>query len=126
MVDCLLDTNVVVDLYHGYEPARAWITTQNAPGITRAVVLEVLEGVQDNPSLRQTLKLLDDFELMELTVSDFDWATRQLIKYRLSHNIDAFDCLIAAPSYRLQLPLYTRNLRHFAPLLGKLAQEPYA
>jgi hypothetical protein len=32
----------------------------------------------------------------------------------------------SAPSYRLQLPLYTRNLKHFAPLLGKLAQEPYA
>jgi hypothetical protein len=31
----------------------------------------------------------------------------------------------SAPSYRLQLPLYTRNLKHFAPLLGKLAREPY-
>jgi hypothetical protein len=32
---------------------------------------------------------------------------------------------IAAPSYRLQVPLYTRSLKHFAPLLGRLAQQPY-
>jgi predicted nucleic acid-binding protein len=54
------------------------------------------------------------------------WAREKLLKHRLSHNIDAFDCLIAAPSYRLQFPLYTRNLKHFTPLLGKLAQQPYS
>ncbi len=125
MATCLLDTNILVDLYRGYEAARTWIATLSAPGITRAAVLEVLEGVEDSQSLRQTLSLLDDFELVELTVSDFDWATRQLTMYRLSHNVDAFDCLIAATSYRLQLPLYTRNLKHYTPLLGALAQEPY-
>lgn len=25
----------------------------------------------------------------------------------------------------LQLPLYTHNLKHFAPLLGDLARQPY-
>jgi len=35
------------------------------------------------------------------------------------------DCLIAAAAFRLQVPLHTRNLKHFAPLLGELAQEPY-
>jgi len=53
------------------------------------------------------------------------WATEQLIVFNLSHNIDVFDCLIAAVSHRLQIPLYTRNLRHFEPLLGPLARPPY-
>ena len=35
------------------------------------------------------------------------------------------DLLIAAPSQRLQLPLYTHNLKHLSPLLGTLAQKPY-
>jgi len=43
----------------------------------------------------------------------------------LSHGIGAFDCLIAAPSFRLQIPLYTLNLRHFASLLGSRVQRPY-
>jgi predicted nucleic acid-binding protein len=97
----------------------------NAMAVTRAVWLDVLQGVENNQEQGRATTLLNDFELIELTVSDFDWATRQLLRLRLSHNVDAFDCLIAAPSYRLQLPLYTRNMKHFAPMLGKLAIKPY-
>jgi predicted nucleic acid-binding protein len=39
--------------------------------------------------------------------------------------IGMMDCLIASVSLCLQLPLYTRNLRHFTPLLGTLAVKPY-
>lgn len=35
------------------------------------------------------------------------------------------DCLIAAPAQRLGVPLYTRNLKHFSPLLGDLAVMAY-
>ena len=48
-----------------------------------------------------------------------------LIRLKLNYNIDPFDCLIAATSYRLQTPLYTRNLKHFRPLLRSLTQRPY-
>lgn len=34
-------------------------------------------------------------------------------------------CLIAAPSARLKIPLFTRNLKHLVPLLDALAVEPY-
>lgn len=125
MVTGLLDSNIVVDLLREREVARAWVAEQGRLGITRAVWLEVIEGARDSVGLRRALALLNEFELVEFTVSDFDWATQQIIRYRLSHNVDAFDCLIAAPSYRLQLPLYTRNVKHFVPLLGKLAQAPY-
>jgi predicted nucleic acid-binding protein len=45
--------------------------------------------------------------------------------FTLSHGVGIMDCLIASVSYRLQVPLYTRNLKHFTPLLGALAQTPY-
>lgn len=44
---------------------------------------------------------------------------------RLSQNVDMMDCLIAASVHRLGLPLYTRNLKHFLPLIGDLACKPY-
>ncbi|MEZ4670167.1 MAG: hypothetical protein R3E39_19855 [Anaerolineae bacterium] len=50
---------------------------------------------------------------------------KQLFRLRLSHNVDSFDFLIAALAHRLQLPLYTRNLKHFGPLLGGLAVVAY-
>jgi predicted nucleic acid-binding protein len=125
MVKALLDTNIIVDLLRKHPIAEQWLMEQRDLAVSRSVWLEVLQGVEDSAEQRRAITLLNDFELVELTVSDFDWATRQLTRYHLSHNVDAFDCLIAAPSYRLQLPLYTRNLKHFTTLLGKLAQQPY-
>lgn len=76
---------------------------------------------------RQTdlLKLLDQFQLVYPIARDMDWAMQQLKTYHLSHNVDMLDCLIAAPVHRLQMTLYTRNLKHFVPLLNTLASQPY-
>jgi predicted nucleic acid-binding protein len=35
------------------------------------------------------------------------------------------DALIASAAYRLRVPLFTRNLKHFQPMLGPLVQKPY-
>ena len=125
MVKGFVDTNIIVDLLRGHQAAQNWIASQQDLAITRAVWLEAIEGALDSHHQRLTLGLLNQFGLEELTVSDFDWAARQLLRFRLSHNVDAFDCLIAAPSYRLQLPLYTLNMKHFVPILAKLAVQPY-
>jgi predicted nucleic acid-binding protein len=50
----------------------------------------------------------------------------QLERFQFSHRIGMEDCLIAAVAYRLQIPLYTHNLKHMTPLLGTLAVKPYA
>ncbi len=125
MVIGLLDTSIVIDLLRGYAPANAWLAGQSQRGVTRIVWLEVIEGAQTRHKQEEALRLLKRFDLEELTSSDLSWATEQLIRLRPSYEIDSFDCVIAATSYRLQLPLYTMNLKHFTPLLGNLAQAPY-
>jgi len=125
MVRALLDANILVDILPNYSPAENWLANQSDLGITPVVWLEIIEGADNLTEQQRAISLLNDFELVELTVSDVEWAVRQLIRFRLSHNVEAFDCLIAAPSCRLQLPLYTRNNKHFALLLGGLAQQPY-
>lgn len=60
-----------------------------------------------------------------VTNEDIEWATTALIEHYLKGNVDPFDCFIAATAHRLQVPLYTRNLKHFTPLLRKLTQKPY-
>lgn len=63
--------------------------------------------------------------MLYLTQGDLDWAMQAQMQYELSHGVGMMDCLIASVSYRLQIALYTHNLKHFAPLLGSLAQPPY-
>ena len=121
----LLDSSIVIDLLRKYPPADNWLHSQGQLGVTRVVWWEVIEGAPDKSRQQRALKLLTRFTLVELTVPDMIWATNALIRVNLSHNVDAFDCLIASVSYRLQLPLYTTNMKHFVPLLDALAQRPY-
>ena len=125
MVTALLDTAVLVDVLRGYAPAVSWLAQQEVLGVSDVVWLEILEGATNRRMERTALQLLKRFERIATSTQDTDWAIRQLLRFHLSHGIDAMDCLIAASSYRLSVPLYTRNLKHFVPLLGELARRPY-
>lgn len=125
MVTCLLDTAVLVDLVRKHPPALYWVASQDQPGVCSIVWLEMLQGAQNKQDQQKALKLLQSFEKVDVEVVDMDWAIASLLKYGLSHNAGALDCLIASVSHRLQMPLYTRNLKHFTPLIGPLAKSPY-
>jgi predicted nucleic acid-binding protein len=125
MVTALLDTAVVVDVLRGYPPAVAWLDQQGHLGVSTVVWLEIIQGASDRRAEQVALRLLQRFERIDATTADVDWALHQLLRFHLSHGLDAMDALIAAASYRLSLPLYTRNIKHFTPLLGSFAQKPY-
>lgn len=121
----LLDTAILVDLLRGYPPATLWLKGQPQLGVSPVVWLEILDGVTNRTDQERAVKLLGHFLRTEVLPNDFDWAIRQALALRLSHNVDVMDCLIAASAYRLDVPLFTRNLKHFQPLIGSLAQRPY-
>jgi predicted nucleic acid-binding protein len=87
--------------------------------------MEVIDGCENKQALLKVLDALKTFELVQIEIQDVDWAHDKLAEFRLSHNVDPFDCLIASTPHRLQIPLYTRNLKHFTPLIGELAIQPY-
>ncbi len=125
MVTALVDSSIIIDLLRGFEPADQWLIAQTQLGLVRVVWIEVLQGAPNLNKQQQALKMLRRFELVELITDDLVWATEMLIKYGLSHNAKGYDCMIAAVSQRLNLPLFTHNLKHFMPLIGSLAVRPY-
>ncbi len=125
MVNALLDSAIVVDLLRNHPPAVDWLARQAGLGATPVVWLEIIEGARDLFSQRRALKLLRRFDRVDIEPEDARWAIGKALEYRLSHGVGIMDCLIAAANHRLQLPLYTRNLKHFSPLLGSLARSPY-
>lgn len=50
---------------------------------------------------------------------------QKIERLRLSHGVTVNDCLIASVAHRLQIPLYTHNLKDMTPLIGELAVKPY-
>ena len=125
MVVGLIDSAILIDYLRGYSPSGQWIHSMNHLGVSRAVLLELIEGTADKRAYRKVIELVGQFELVDTTTEDVRWATDMLVQYRHSHNVDTFDCLIAASSFRLDVPLYTRNHKHFAPMLGNSVIIPY-
>ncbi|MCL4255012.1 MAG: PIN domain-containing protein [Anaerolineae bacterium] len=123
----IVDSTVIIHLYRKYSPAINWaksLTTQL--GITTISWLEVVVGAPSKAGLATSKVIMNQFNLVHLTTSDQDWAIQQLEKYRLSHGIGLNDCLIASIAFRLQVPIYTHNLKHMELLLGKnLVIKPY-
>lgn len=87
--------------------------------------MEVVGGGENKVERLRSARLLQQFNMMYMADSDFDWAMQKQMQYELSHGVGMMDCLIASVSHRLQLPLYTHNLKHFVPLIESLAQKPY-
>jgi predicted nucleic acid-binding protein len=119
-----LDTSVLVDVGRGYQPATFWLSSQPLLAIVPTVRMELVAGAKNKTEQMKAIRLAAKFQMIYFTQVDLDWAMQQVI-YTLSHNVGMNDCLIACIAHRLQLPLYTTNLKHFAPLLDSLAQKPY-
>lgn len=126
MVKALLDTTILVDLLRQYEPAHQWYARQSDLGVSAMVWVELLQGSVNRQAQEKALRLLNSLDYIEVEKADFAWAIEALVKFALSHNIAGADALIAATSRRLDVPLYTRNLKHFKPLIGERAQSPYS
>jgi predicted nucleic acid-binding protein len=125
VVTGLVDSSILIDVMRNYSPAQAWLGQQGQLGVTRIVWLELLEGAENKTKQLQAILLLKRFVLIPMTDTDMVWAVEKMTRFGLSHNVDAFDCLIASVHPRLNLPLYTRNLKHFRPLIAHLAISPY-
>jgi predicted nucleic acid-binding protein len=127
MITGVVDSTVVIHILRKNMVAAAWLAAQPEQlAITPVAWMEVIYGASGKRGQVTARALLGQFELVYLTVADVDWAMQQLLTYRLSHGSTIMDCLIASVCHRLQVPLYTHNLRDMRVLLGAtLPVQPY-
>jgi predicted nucleic acid-binding protein len=122
----IVDTTVILHYFRNYGNARLWVDTQPFRlSIVSITWLEVMSGVSSKANQIQSKNVLGKFDLLYPSSIDQQWAMQQLEHFQFSHHIGKDDCLIAAVAYRLQIPLYTHNLKDMTPLIGALAIQPY-
>src|SRR5262245_46483950 len=122
----IVDTTVIIHIFRGYAPAISWFTSFSKPlGVTTISYLEIIYGAGSKAKQASCKTLLNQFNLLHLKSIDQDWAIQQLEAYRLSHGIATNDTLIASVAHRLQIPLYTHNIKDMTPIIGNLAIKPY-
>jgi hypothetical protein len=123
----IIDTNILIDLSHNYAPAIQWATRnpELALGLPSLVRMEMVMGAVDKVDLGRLIRFMKPFPVIYPTDIDAKWAMEQFETYYLSHQIEVIDCLIAAMSFRLQLPIYTRNIRDYTVFSGVSTVLPY-
>lgn len=123
----LLDTDVMVDLMRGYEPALAWLDSLEAEtiGIPGLVAMELLQGCRDRMEQQQVERVLRLYALCWPTEHDCARALDGFAEYHLSHGIGVFDALVAETAAGLGIQLATFNERHYRVVSALQTIRPY-
>lgn len=127
MVDGIIDSTILIDFLRKTNTAIAWkssVAKLNL-SITSIIWMEIVQGATDKQKRQQILKFLKQFPVEYATPSDNQWAMRQVARFSLGYGIHLSDVLIASVAIRLNVPIYTLNVKHFSPLPGIQTIQPY-
>ena len=121
----LLDTDVMVDVLRGYEPAKEWLELVQEIGVPGLVVMELLQGCQNSREQRQLEKALSEYPLYWPDEDDCNRALASFSSHHLSDNIGLLDALIAETAIGVNADLATFNVKHYRVLKGLRSLQPY-
>jgi len=116
----LLDTDILVDLIRGHQPAVRLIDKlERKPAISVVTLLELVVGAKlrrDEAEIRRIESLL-----MVLPVdATIAWRAGEHCKhFKAAHGLDDLDAIIAATAEHHELDLATLNVKHF-PMFPRL------
>ena len=123
----LIDTDIVIDHFHGHAAALEYFTENLAAGETLAVsvitVTEVMAGLRPGEEER-TERLLQLFVVQDINETIGRQASVYLRQFRRSHGVELGDALIAATALHHGADLITRNLKHY-PMTDITVVAPY-
>ena len=121
----LLDTDVMVDILRGYEPAKEWLNSMQEIGIPGLVAMELIQGCQNTKEQRQLEKALSGYPLYWLDDDGCNNALASFSTHHLSDNIGLLDALIAETAISANAELATFNVKHYRVLKGLRSIQPY-
>ena len=123
----LLDTDILIDHFHGHQAALDFMAGQLNAGETVAIsviTLTEFSGGMRPGEAESTRRLLSLFRVLPVDHEVAQQAGVYLRTYRRSHRLELADALIAATARQYQATLYTRNLKHY-PMDDLTVTAPY-
>jgi predicted nucleic acid-binding protein len=123
----LLDTDVLIDIQRGHEPAIAWFSSlPDVPSVPGFVVMELVQDSQNTQQVRKALQLVAPLPVIWTTETDCARALSNFTTYHLSNSLGLLDALIAACAVGRGLTLCTFNVKHYRVVPNLVMAQPYA
>lgn len=123
----LIDTDILIDHFHGHRAAFNFIAQQLVNGETLAIsvvtITEFSSGMRPGEEER-TEQLLSLFTVLDVTEETARQAGEYLRQFRHSHKLELGDALIAASARLVGADIVTRNLKHY-PMADISVVIPY-
>jgi hypothetical protein len=121
----LLDTDVMVDILRGYEPAKDWLESVQEIGVPGLVAMELVQGCQNAKEQKQLEKALSEYQLYWPNEDHCNLALTSFSSHHLSDNIGLLDALIAETAIEANAELATFNIKHYRVLMRLQSIQPY-
>lgn len=123
----LLDTDVLIDIQRGHEPAIDWFSSlTDVPSVPGFVVMELVQDSQNTQQVHKALQLVAPLPVIWATEADCARALSDFTTYHLSNSLGLLDALIAACSVGRSLTLCTFNVKHYRVVPNLMMAQPYA
>jgi predicted nucleic acid-binding protein len=123
----LIDTDILIDHFHGHQAALDFFTQQLVADETLAIsvvtVTEFSSGMRPGEETR-TERLLTLFTILDVDEAIARQAGQYLRQYRHSDRLELGDALIAATALQTGAELVTRNIKHY-PMSDITVLAPY-
>ena len=122
----LLDTDILIDILRGHEPAVEWFAElELLPRIPGFVAMELVQDADNKNRIERAMKLISPLAIAWPSASACDRALADFKTYHLSHSLGLLDALIAATAIELSMPLLTFNAKHYRVVDGLEIRQPY-
>ena len=103
-----------------------WLKSLNAePLILGIAAIESSFGSQSSDELRDVLKKLAQTTIIWPNEGDFDMASQEFSRYKLSDSLGILDAVTAAIALRNNFAVATFNIKHFRAVLKLELIVPY-
>ena len=111
----LIDTNIVIEWLKGNEDIirNLELIGYNELGISSITKMEVLIGARNASELKVLEKAINSLDVYHLNARISKEGVLLIKKFKLSHNLQIPDALIAATSMIYQVELFTLNKKDF-------------
>ena len=115
----LLDTDVLVDFFRGWEKAVAFINTYNARIILSSIVVaELYAGVKGNAEQTALQDFVSLFRVVPVNAEIGRAGGLYKRDYGKSHGVGLADAILAATAEAENAELKTLNIKHYPMLKG--------
>lgn len=124
----LTDSDILIDAERGVQAAIDFSIAQRGSGglqVSVVSAMEMIGGCRNGQELAALTQFLGQISVLQISPAISQRAQGWMELFFLSHGLLIADALIAATAIEHQLPLYTKNVRHFQMLPGLTVVRPY-